>query len=225
MRSHHYRQLLYHLSGSLGGPQTLSVWLGEGKTVLCQLSIIRRLLRCPICCLVVLPTELFWLLFQSFNVQFSTYNISIHCVKFPPLQFFTVPRSSLLLSIFTVYSSCIVTAVVTHNRTFSFASVSGDHKAGVESAGHTGCCDGVQDIAVLFRYSSACPESIHAICNGGAVPPSAALKGSLLQWKYHGGTISNRSAGVALWTLILLLVWLREWCTPCCQACRVPMKY
>ena len=71
--------------------------------------------------------------------------------------------------------------VVTPHCTVWFATVSGDHKASVESAGHTGRCDGVQDVAVLFRYSSACPESIHALCNRGAVPPSAAPEGSLPQ--------------------------------------------
>jgi len=116
-------------------------------------------------------------------------------------------------------------AVVTPHCTFWFATVSGDHKASVESTGHTGCCDGMQDVAVLFRYSSACPESIHALCNRGAVPLSAALQGSLPQWKCHGGTISNRWAGVALSTLILPLMWLRERCTLHCQAYRVPMEY
>jgi hypothetical protein len=66
-------------------------------------------------------------------------------------------------------------AVVTLRCTFWFATVSGDHKAGFESAGRAGRCDGVQDVVELFRYSSACPESLHAVCDRGAVPPSATL--------------------------------------------------
>lgn len=141
-------------------------------------------------------------------------------LHFPIYNFYSC-CSSLLLSTSTVYSCYIVTS----HCTSWFAIVSGDHKASVENGRHTACCDGVQDIAVLFRYSSACPESIHALCNRGAVPPSATPNRSLPQWKYHGGTISNRSAGLALRTLILPLVWLTDWCTLHWQACRVPMKY
>jgi hypothetical protein len=85
------------LSGSLDGPQTSSVWFGEENNLTCQLSIILRFLSYPICS-IVLPTELFWLLSLSLNVQFSRYDIRSHCVQFLPLHFFTVPCSSLLLS-------------------------------------------------------------------------------------------------------------------------------
>jgi hypothetical protein len=59
--------------------------------------------------------------------------------------------------------------------------VTGDHKASGERARHTDSCNGMQNVAELLRYGSSCPESLHALCNGGAVSTPAPPRRPSLQ--------------------------------------------
>lgn len=59
--------------------------------------------------------------------------------------------------------------------------VTGDYKASGERATHAGSRDVMQNVAELLRYGSSCPESFHALRNGGAVPTHAPLQGPPLQ--------------------------------------------
>jgi hypothetical protein len=59
--------------------------------------------------------------------------------------------------------------------------VTGDDKASGERARHTGSYSGMQNVAELPRYGSSCPESLHALFDGGAVPTPAPPRGPSLQ--------------------------------------------
>lgn len=80
--------------------------------------------------------------------------------------------------------------------------VTGDHKASGERARRAGSCDGMQDTAELLRYRSSCPESFHALHNGGAVPTHAPPRGPPLQREYHCGAISDIPTGMVHCQLI-----------------------
>lgn len=80
--------------------------------------------------------------------------------------------------------------------------VTGDHKASGERARPAGSCDGMQDVAELLRYGSSCPESFHALRNGGAVPTHAPPQGPPLQQECRRGAISDIPTGTVNCQLI-----------------------
>jgi hypothetical protein len=80
--------------------------------------------------------------------------------------------------------------------------VTGDHKASGERAIRAGSCDGMQNIAELLGYGSSCPESFHAVCNGGAVSTHAPPRGPPLRREYRHGNISDIPTGMVHCQLI-----------------------
>jgi hypothetical protein len=73
--------------------------------------------------------------------------------------------------------------------------VTGDHKASGERATRAGSCDDMQNVAELLRYGSSCPQSFHALCNGGAVPTHAPPQGPPLQREYCRRAIPDIPTG------------------------------